>query len=56
MKFAQAWVIEFEQRSKGSAAGFVGLAYIDAAIRVVCRPYPLRRHKTALGYNQAYVD
>ncbi|KAL4821124.1 hypothetical protein BDW67DRAFT_152118, partial [Aspergillus spinulosporus] len=28
MKFAQAWVIEFEQRSKGSAAGFVGPDYI----------------------------
>ncbi|CBF76938.1 predicted protein [Aspergillus nidulans FGSC A4] len=40
MKFAQAWVIEFEQRSKGSATGSVGLDRIAAAIRVVYCPYP----------------
>ncbi|KAL4734726.1 hypothetical protein BDV11DRAFT_197646 [Aspergillus similis] len=46
MKFAQAWVIEFEQRSKGSAAGFAGLDY-NATRRSESYPIPysLGRHR-----------
>ncbi|KAL4980530.1 hypothetical protein BDW66DRAFT_125449 [Aspergillus desertorum] len=49
MKFAQAWVIEFEQRSKGLVAGF-DLSDHNATRRTELHPmpYPLNHHKTAL--------